>query len=99
MATKSNALSSLFPDAEWVLTGDTIRWDSSDIAQPSDAEVVAEITRLEAEYLANQYARNRAAAYPSIADQLDMQYWDNVNGSTTFRDAIAKVKAAHPKPS
>jgi len=26
-----------------------------------------------------------------------MQYWDNVNGTTTWEDAIAKVKADNPK--
>jgi hypothetical protein len=26
-----------------------------------------------------------------------MQYWDNVNGTTNWEDAIAKVKADNPK--
>ena len=47
-------------------------------------------------YLAQEYQRDRQ--YPSIGDQLDMQYWDQVNGTTTWKDAIAKVKADHPKP-
>ena len=98
MATKTDALLSLVPDAEWVLTGDTLRWDSPDITQPSDAEIDAEIVRLDAEYAAQAYARARAAAYPSIADQLDMQYWDQINGTTIWADTIAAVKAAHPKP-
>ncbi len=99
MATKAEALVSLAPTAEWVLTGDTIRWDSPDIEQPSNAEIDAEIVRLDAEYASQQYARNRAAAYPPISDQLDMQYWDAKNGTTTWADAIAAVKSAHPKPS
>ena len=98
MANKADALVSLVPDAEWVLSGDTIRWDSPDIDQPSDAEIDAEIVRLDAEDASQQYARNRAAAYPSIGDQLDMIYWDSVNNTTTWKDAIAAVKAAHPKP-
>ena len=44
-----------------------------------------------------KYAQYRAAAYPSIADQLDMQYHDSVNGTTTWADAIAAVKANYPK--
>ena len=99
MANKAEAIASLVPDAEWVLSGDTIRWDSPDIEQPSDAEIDAEIARLDAEYAAQAYARNRAAAYPPIGDQLDMIYWDGVNDTTTWADAIAAVKAAHPKPS
>jgi len=99
MATRAEALASLAPAAEWVLTGDTIRWDSSDIDQPSDDAINAEIARLDADYAAKAYARARAAAYPSIGDQLDMIYWDGVNDTTTWADAIAAVKSAHPKPS
>lgn len=98
MATKAEALASLAPAAEWVLTGDTIRWDSDDIEQPSAAEIDAEIARLDADYAAQAYARNRAAAYPPIREQLDMMYWDGVNSTTVWRDTIAAVKAAHPKP-
>ncbi len=35
--------------------------------------------------------------YPSIQDQLDMQYWDKVNSTTTWQTAIAKVKSDNPK--
>ena len=41
----------------------------------------------------------RAGAYAPVRDQLDMQYWDAVNGTTTWRDHVAAVKAAHPEPS
>ena len=45
------------------------------------------------------YARYRVDAYPSIGDQLDMQYHDSVNGTTTWKDAIAAVKTKYQKPS
>ena len=45
------------------------------------------------------YIQARQEAYGSIADQLDMQYWDSVNGTTTWADHIAQVKADNPKPS
>ena len=48
---------------------------------------------------ANGYKVARQAAYASIQDQLDMQYWDNVNGTTTWKDHIAQVKSDNPKPS
>ena len=44
-----------------------------------------------------QYKYNREAEYPSIQEQLDMQYWDSVNGTTTWKDAITKVKTDNPK--
>ena len=47
----------------------------------------------------NGYKIARQEAYGSIADQLDMMYWDNVNGTTTWKDHIAQVKSDNPKPS
>ena len=44
------------------------------------------------------YAELRASAYPSMQEQLDMQYWDGVNGTTTWQDAIATIKTEYPKP-
>jgi len=44
------------------------------------------------------YAEERAEAYPSIQDQLDMQYHDLINGTTTWKDAIQAVKDSNPKP-
>ena len=63
----------------------------------SKADIEAKMVEVQAEYDANQYQRDRATAYPSIQEQLDMQYWDNVNGTTNWEDAIAKVKADNPK--
>lgn len=65
---------------------------------PTDAAIDAELKRLRAEYDANKYQRDREEAYPSIQEQLDMQYHDLVNGTTTWKDAIAKVKTENPKP-
>ena len=44
------------------------------------------------------YIQARQEAYGSVADQLDMQYWDSVNDTTTWKDHIAQVKADNPKP-
>jgi len=65
---------------------------------PAEAEIQTEMDRLQAEYDAQKYARNRVLAFPSIGDQLDMQYWDQVNSTTTWKDAVAKVKSDNPKP-
>ena len=46
---------------------------------------------------ANSHVGPRSLAYPTIQDQLDMQYWDKVNSTTTWQDAIAKVKSDNPK--
>ena len=62
------------------------------------AQIAEKLTELEAEWDAKDYYRKRAEAYPQIEEQLDMQYWDAEDGTTTWQDAIAAVKAAHPKP-
>ena len=95
---KIDALQSLRPKAQWVFRGDELEWLDTEQTQPTDAEIDAEVIRLQAEYDAKQYARDRASAYPSIQDQLDMQYWDSVNGTTTWQDAIAAIKTENPKP-
>ena len=94
----SDALLSLKPGAIWTLRGDVLTWESKDITQPTDSEINAEVTRLQTEWEYNKYQRDRQTAYPSLADQLDMQYWDKKNGTTTWVDAIAKVKSDNPKP-
>lgn len=59
----------------------------------------AEETAENTEQAANAYKRARVKEYPSWREQMDMQYWDSVNGTTTWKDAIAKVKSDNPKPS
>tara|TARA_R110001592_G_scaffold1632_3_gene9496 strand:- start:4325 stop:4687 length:363 start_codon:yes stop_codon:yes gene_type:complete len=49
------------------------------------------------DFLSKRYQGERANAYPPIGEQLDMQYHDAVNGTTTWKDAIAKVKSDNPK--
>ena len=53
---------------------------------------------LNTEAAAVKYRKDRAEDYPSIGDQLDMQYWDKKNGTTTWVDAVDKVKSDNPKP-
>ena len=45
------------------------------------------------------YVSARQSAYGSIAEQLDMIYWDKVNDTTVWKDHVAKVKSDNPKPS
>ena len=73
-----------------------ITWHNGTTPIPK-ADIEAKMVELQAEYDANQYQRDRATAYPSIQEQLDMQYWDKVNGTTNWEDAIAKVKSDNPK--
>ena len=64
---------------------------------PTEKELTDALAKQRSDFDAQEYARNRQAEFPSIGDQLDMQYWDQVNGTTTWKDALAKVKADNPK--
>jgi len=64
---------------------------------PTEEVIQAEIIRLQAEYNAQEYARNRASEYPSQGDQMDMIYKDNKNSTTTHADAVEAVKTKWPK--
>ena len=96
-----DAITKINPNAKVVTKGSDINtceieWLDGTTPIPK-ADIEAKMVEVQAEYDANQYQRDREIAYPSIQEQLDMQYWDNINGTTTWEDAIAKVKADNPK--
>ena len=93
------AILKINPDAKFTINADDINQITwlENTTPISKADIEAKMTELQAEYDANQYQRERATAYPSIQEQLDMQYWDKVNGTTNWEDAIAKVKSDNPK--
>jgi hypothetical protein len=80
--------------------GEIINWDVSEIktniTQPTDAEIATELTRLQAAYDAQAYARSRKAAY-DLLNQDEMRYDDLINSTTTWQDAIAAIKTEYPK--
>jgi hypothetical protein len=44
-----------------------------------------------------RYRRRRLREYPTIRKQLDMMYWDAMNGTTTWVDEISRIKAKYPR--
>ena len=98
MTNKLEAILSLKPGAKWLIDNDILIWKDESQTEPTESEINAEIARLDQVYTDEKYKRDRASAYPSIQDQLDLQYWDQVNSTTTWKDAIAKVKSDYPKP-
>ena len=57
----------------------------------------AEISKTDIQAKINETQYQRDRVYPSIGEQLDMQYKDLLNGTTTWKDAVAKVKTDNPK--
>lgn len=43
------------------------------------------------------YREERRKAYGSIEDQLDLVYWDLINGTAKWRDRITEVKLRIPR--
>ena len=93
------AILKINPNAEVTVRGNDINtckieWQNGTTPIPK-ADIEAKMVEVQAEYDAKQYQRDRV--YPSIGDQLDMQYKDLLNGTTTWKDAVSKVKADNPK--
>jgi hypothetical protein len=97
--TKSEAIKSLEPNAEFVLSDDVItEWHSEDITQPTDEAIATEQARLQAEYDAKDWQRNRLEQYPSLQDCIHAL----LDGGDTLTDLQASrqlVKDNNPKPS
>jgi hypothetical protein len=78
------------------INGSITEWNL-DIAQPTLAQLDAfEVQANEVEKI-NNIRNKRAVDYPSLADQLDMQYWDKINGTNKWQQAINAVKQKYPK--
>ena len=97
----THALQSLAPGAEWSISGEdysTLTWFSESIEQPTEAALLAEVARLQAEYAALEYQRLRAPEYPDITDYIDgVVKGDQAQIDKYIADCLA-VKAKYPKP-
>ena len=67
------------------------------IAQPTESQLNALETQANEVERINNIRSQRANNYPSLADQLDMQYWDKINGTNKWQQAINAVKQKYPK--
>ena len=74
-------------------------WNVSGVAQPTDEQLNAVDSAADLSERQNAVRANRRMAYGDLGDQLDMQYHDNVNGTTTWKDHVAKVKTDNPIPT
>ncbi len=95
--SKINSILSLVPNAEVTVLGDgSVQWHSPKIAPVTDTEIDAEIVRLQAEYDAQEYARNRQAEYPDWGTQLNKIYDDGI--AKWKSEMVDPIKAKYPKP-
>ena len=66
-------------------------------SKPTEKELTDALAKQQSDFDAQEYARERAAAYPSTGDQLDMMYKDTKNSTTTHAAAVEAVKTKWPK--
>jgi len=99
MTTIIKSILEINPTAQVSISADdinTLVWHNGTTPIPAN-EILAKQQELIAEYNSKQYQRDRAVDYPSLADQLDMQYWDKINGTNKWQQAINAVKQKYPK--
>ena len=90
----AKAIELLRPNTQWYSIESKVTFLDGTVP-PTESEIQAKIEELQAEYDAKQYQRDRAVAYPSTEDQLDMLYHQGIDG---WKAEIKKVKDQFPKP-
>jgi hypothetical protein len=86
---KHQAILTLYPNVINIINNVAYDKDEQEVTYDNNA--------VEALMAANAYKEARASAYAPLAEQLDMQYHDSMNGTETWLDHIRSVKEAHPK--
>jgi hypothetical protein len=97
MITKIQAIISLVPKAQVTVRGEQVEWHEPSVAPVTDAQIDAELARLQAEYDAKQYQRDRAKEYPDFKDYLDGIVKCDQAQIQAYIDACNAVKNKYPK--
>ena len=72
-------------------------WSYDGLTQPTADQIASYETAGNTAETLNDVLNTRANEYPELKEQMDMQYKDLLNGTTTWKDAVAKVKSDNPK--
>jgi hypothetical protein len=97
MIDKVSAIRGLYPDVI-TICGDNAFDANGDQVTIDESLVATEMARLQAEYDSQQYARDRAAEYPPMADYLDGIVKGDQAQIDAYIAACQAVKAKYPKP-
>jgi hypothetical protein len=65
----------------------------------NEQEVTYDESAVQAEIQKWAYIEQRQQAYEPIEEQLDMLYWDKINGTNNWETMITTVKNLYPKPT
>ena len=97
MADITSAILSLQPNAKFAVENDVVIWLDEEITEPTSTEISDEINRLQAEYDALAWKRNRQSEYPSLQDCIHALL-DGGDTLTDLQAARQAVKDNNPKP-
>jgi hypothetical protein len=82
-----------------LLDGVITNWSADNSqSQPTEEQLIVWYDGLTDYWTTQDILNTRTKRYPSWQDQMDMQYHDKVDGTSTWQDAVAKVKSDNPKP-
>ena len=95
----SKAIKAINSSAQFTINAEDINqitWLNGTQPIPKE-EILAKQRILQLEYEGGKYQRDRAKYYPTIANQLDMLYWDKINGTNNWQESIKRIKQKYPK--
>ena len=107
MVDVTHVLSEKYEGMEWSLNGDPSTEEefkngfevtkANGVEEPTWAKIQEHLTSMQASYDALDYSRKRKTAY-DLLNQFELLSDDSINGTSTHKDAILKVKSDYPKP-
>ena len=74
-------------------------WNVSGVTKPTDSQLSAVDSAADLEERQDAARATRRNAYGDLGSQLDMQYHDAVDSTTTWKDHVAAVKSDNPIPT
>ncbi len=93
----ADALLILRPGAQWSINGNVysgLDWLDTEQTKPTEEEVVQKVAELTYQQEVEVYKEQRAAEYPSYADQFDQIFHDGIDA---WKATILEVKRRQPK--
>ena len=101
MITIIGAIDAIKPDVECTVYDSesidnfTVVWGNLE-DEIERSVIVKKYNDMQEEWTAQEYARTRQVEYLAL-NQFEMLYDDEVNGTTTWKDAIEEIKKKYPK--
>ena len=96
MTSIANSILAINSDAQFSVNAEDVKqitWHDG-TTPIAEKDILAKQKELETAYKNNKYQRDRAEAYPSIADQLDDLYHNGIDG---WKETIKAIKDKYPK--